>query len=161
MRKQKPDVTTLDQVTIRRENETAEITPKDPRIATVHLRIGPVVQQMSDQQIIDLHNATIRAQQQLAASYHHVAVEVPPGQPQIRHHETADQWVPRGAVLRCLIDDDPDGQATVTIDDRELSMAEFGGLLSTYAGWGMRIVFVPSEDIDKRPEVVVREPDDE
>jgi hypothetical protein len=160
MRKQMPDVTTLDQVTIRRENETAVITPKDPRVATVNLTIGPMVQRMSDEQILDLYNATIGAQQQGAAAYHHVAVEVPPGQPQIRYHETSNQWVPRGDVLRCLIDDGgPDGEATVTIDDRELSMTEFGRLLSTYAGWGMRVVFVPSEDTHKQPEITLREPD--
>lgn len=117
---------------------------------------------MSDEQILDLYNATIRAQQQHAASYHHVAVEVPHGQPQIRYHEVSDQWVPRGDVLRCLIDDGgPDGEATVTIDDHELSMAEFGRLLSTHAGWGMRIVFMPSEDINGQPEIRVREPDGE
>ena len=162
MRKHKPTITTLDQVTIRRENEAAVIEPKDPLFATVNFTIGPMIQHMSDEQILDLYNATIRAQQQHAAAHRHVAVEVPPGQSQIRYHKAADQWVPRGDVLRCLIDDGgPDGEATVTIDNRELSMAEFGRLLSTYAGWGMRIVFVPSEDTHKQPEITVREPVDE
>lgn len=43
MRKQKPDIAALHQVTIRRENEAAVIEPKDPRIATVNLTIGPMV----------------------------------------------------------------------------------------------------------------------
>ena len=47
------------------------------------------------------------------------------------------------------------------VDDRELDMREFGRLLSTYSGWGMRIVFVPDDEIDEDPAVEVREPEGE
>ena len=47
------------------------------------------------------------------------------------------------------------------IDDQELSLQEFGRLLSTHAGWGMRIVFVPSELVDEEPEIQVREPNED
>ncbi len=40
-------------------------------------------------------------------------------------------------------------------------MQEFGKVLRTYAGWGMRICFVPEEDIGNEPEIEVREPLDE
>jgi len=72
---------------------------------------------MSDEEIIDLHNDCRRAQATLAANYKHVAVEVPLGSPQIKYEGRSDQWVPRGSGLRCLIDSDEDGQATVGIDD--------------------------------------------
>ena len=35
---------------------------------------------------------------------------------------------------------------------------EFGRMLSTHAGWGMRIAFVPSEIVEEAPEIEVREP---
>jgi hypothetical protein len=43
----------------------------------------------------------------------------------------------------------------VYVDDQELSLAEFGRLLTTYAGWGMRIVFVPDDRLDEEPDIVV------
>jgi len=42
--------------------------------------------------------------------------------------------------------------------DRELSLAEFGRMLTTYAGWGMRIAFVPDDDVHEEPRIEVREP---
>lgn len=47
------------------------------------------------------------------------------------------------------------------IDDRELTQAEFGRMLTTCAGWGMRIAFVPDDDLLRQPAIEVREPDDE
>ena len=86
-------------------------------------------------------------------------IEIPPGQSQIEYLELCDQWVLRGDLLRCFIEDGgPDGEVAVHIDDQELSLREFGRLLGTYAGWGMRIAFVPDELIEEEPEVEVREP---
>jgi hypothetical protein len=39
-----------------------------------------------------------------------------------------------------------------------LTLQEFGRLVRTYAGWGMRIEFVPEDDTHRRPALVVREP---
>jgi hypothetical protein len=65
-------------------------------------------------------------------------------------------------LLRCLINDGGfDEETTVIIDDRELSLREFGGLLRMYAGWGMRITFLPEDEIDKEPLVAVRELEDD
>jgi hypothetical protein len=47
----------------------------------------------------------------------------------------------------------------IHVDDHELSWAEFGTLLLTHGGWGMRIVFVPDDRLDEEPEIEVREPD--
>lgn len=160
MRKKRPHPATLDEVRISRDGEDAIIEFVDTTVATMNLKLGREVHEMTDHEILNQFNAVMRAQQQMVAEYKHVAIEVPPGRPQIKYFEPGDQWVPRGAVLRCLIDDDEDG-AVITIDDRELSTQEFGRLLNTYAGWGMRIVFVPEDEIDKPPHIEVREPDDD
>ena len=61
-------------------------------------------------------------------------------------------------MLRCLVQDDENGQLVVAIDDHELSLEQFGRLLTTYAGWGMRIEFVPEDELHRRPVHEVREP---
>jgi hypothetical protein len=115
---------------------------------------------MSDQEILDLFNGTILAQEQLAASYHHIAIEIPEGRSQVRYSKECYQWVPRGHVLRCLLSD-ADGEAVIEIDGREFSLTEFSRMLTTFSGWGMRICFVPEDDITEEPEIEVREPEDE
>jgi hypothetical protein len=56
---------------------------------------------------------------------------------------------------------DPERQLVVGIDDHELSLDEFGRVLRTYAGWGMRREFVPEDEIHRRPAHEVREPEPE
>lgn len=114
---------------------------------------------MSDSAILDLLNATIEAQDRLAAEYDHALTEIPPGSPQIRFHESSGQWVPRGDVLRCHIEDNEAGELVVYVDDQALSLHEFGRLLTTHAGWGMRLSFVPEDCVAEQPEIEVREPD--
>src|ERR1700675_5172240 len=77
------------------------------------------------------------------------------------NHPSSDQWSPRGDVLRCLIDDTEEEQVTITIDEHEMTLTEFGRLLLTHAGWGMRIAFVPDDRPNINPEVESREPDHE
>jgi len=159
MRKRKPMVAALNQVTIRREGGDAIIDFHDSTSATTHFRIGPAVHRMSDQQILDRFNKIIAAEH--SAGGRHVALEIPPGRPQIRYFKRADQWVPRGGVLRCIVDDSgPDGEAVIHIDDHALSLSEFGRLLCTYSGWGVRITFVPEEGLDSAPRVRMGEPED-
>lgn len=161
MRRRKPAVASLDEVEISREGDDAVIRYKDPGVATTHFRVGPSLCGMSDQQILDEFNTVLREEAAAAAAYVHVAVEIPDGCPQIRYFAPGDQWVPRGAVLRCVIDDGgPEGEAIIHVDDRELSLAEFGRLLCTYAGWGMRIAFVPEAELAALPTIEVREPED-
>jgi hypothetical protein len=160
MRLKRPYVASLDQVRITREADTAVIEYAEPGVWITHLKLGPEVQKMTDQEILDLFNDGIVAREELAAEHDHVAVEVPPGKPQIEYSEQCDQWVPRGGVLRCTISDGgPGNEPVIDIDDRELSWTEFGRLLTTYAGWGMRVVFVPEDETHLDPQVEVREPD--
>ena len=158
MKRKERYIVRLDEVRITREGDSAIIEYKEPDVTTTHLKIGPEIAGMSDEAILELFNDTLRAQAQLAAEYKHVAVEVPLGSPQIKYAARSEQWVPRGGVLRCLIEDDENRQLVVGIDDQELSLVEFGKLLVTYAGWGMRIEFVPEDEVHRRPTHVVREP---
>lgn len=159
MRPRRPGVARLDEVNITRRGETAVILFKDKTIAGVNLRIGPELKGMSDQEVLDVHNGIVRVQQEMAARYEHVAVEIPEGSPQIEYSMECDQWVPRGDVVRCVINDGGfDGEATVYVDDHELSLREFGRLLTTHAGWGMRITFVPDDRIEQQPRREIREP---
>ncbi len=159
MRIKKPRQASPDEVKISRESDGAVIEFADRTISTTHFKIGPQVRHMSDQAILDMFNDMIAARDQLAAEYENIVIEIPPGTPQIEYSELCDQWVLRGDLLRCFIEHGgPDGEVTVHIDDQELSLREFGRLLGTYAGWGMRIAFVPDDLIDEEPEVEVREP---
>ena len=48
----------------------------------------------------------------------------------------------------------------IEIDDRELSLEEFGRMLTTFAGWGMLITFVPEDELYVAPKLDVRESGD-
>jgi hypothetical protein len=147
-----------DEVTITRDGDYAWIAYKEEGIGATRLQIGPEIAEMSDREILELHNEFLRAQAKRAAEYKHVAVEVPLGSAQIEYVDRRDQWVPRGGVLRCLIHDDEEHQSVVEIDEQELHLEQFGKLLTTYAGWGMRIEFVPEDEVHRRPVHEVREP---
>ncbi len=87
MRKKKPRIARLDQVTISRDGEDAIIEFRDPAIATTHLRIGPQVQQMTDEEILLAFNRTITAQMRNRDELgEYVAIEVPVGSPQVEHN---------------------------------------------------------------------------
>jgi hypothetical protein len=146
-----------DEVVLTRDGESAIVAYKEEGVPTTHLTIGPEIEDMTDEEIVELFNETLRAQAKLAAEYKHVAVEVPMGSPQINYEKRSDQWVPRADVLRCVISD-WEGQAVIEIDDHELSIEEFGRLLTTHSGWGMRIEFVPEDHVHLRPAHQVREP---
>jgi hypothetical protein len=158
-RMKKPHIATLGEVIISRNGDYAEITYRDETVGGVNLKIGPDVARMTDHEILDCHNETILAMQQPVASYKHRAVEVPPGSPQVYFSELCDQWSPRGDVLRCVIHDEG-RRPVIEIDDRDFTLEEFGAMLTTYSGWGMRIVFVPDNDLEKSPVIVVREPEE-
>ncbi len=162
MRYKKPRTATLDEVIISREGEYGVIEFREPGISGMNLKLGPKVKKMTDRQILNEFNKTVRTMEEMRENYLHRPVEIPPGKPQIKYFEAGDQWVPRGDVLRCVIKDGgPDCEATVWIDDQELSLREFGRLLVTHAGWGMRIVFVPDDEIDAMHPIEIREPEDD
>lgn len=162
MRMKRLRVASLDEVRITRDGADAIIEYADPAVSTTCLRLGPEVQRMTDREILDRFNEGILAMEQSAAEYEHVAVEIPPGRPQIEYSEQAMQWAPRGGVLRCVVDDGgPDGEPVIHVDDHALSLSEFGKLLCTYAGWGMRITFVPGDELHEEPRVEIREPEED
>jgi hypothetical protein len=158
MRMKKPRVASPDEVRITRDGDAALIEFADESIASTRLGIGPQIKQMTDAQILECFNECQRAMEYSRATYNHVAVEIPVGKPQIEYSAQCDQWTPRGDVLRCVIEDDENGDPVIHVDDQELSWREFGGLLRTYAGWGMRIIFVPDDATHEEPAIEVREP---
>ena len=160
MRKKLPRRASVDEVKIVREGGTAVIEHADPAVSVAHVNVGPELQSMSDADVVDLFNAMMEAQEKLAAGFDSTVIEIPPGKPQVRFVENSGQWVPRGGVLRCHIEDDEDGEAVICIDDRAFDLAGFGALLCQFAGWGMRIAFVPEDEVTERPEIEVREPED-
>ena len=64
-------------------------------------------------------------------------------------------------MLRCHIEDDENGETVIYTDDRAFDLAEFGGLLRFFTGWGVRITFVPEDQVTEQPKIEVREPEDE
>lgn len=162
MRKKMPRIAKLDQVRISREGEAAIIEFLDPSIMAVRFRIGPEIEQLTDEAILLLFNqftvATMRIRDELDP---YIAVEIPPGSPQVlAKPETENKWVPSGNVLRCVIESGDDLQPIIYVDDQEFSWEEFGRMLCTYAGWGMRIVFVSEDELEINPQIVVREADE-
>jgi len=53
----------------------------------------------------------------------------------------------------------PSSPASGTIDGRDFTLCEFMTIVGSFGGWGMRIQFVPDDELHERPEVKVREPD--
>ncbi len=160
MRKKRPRPASPDQVRISREGETAVIEYADPSVSVVNLQVGPSLAEMTDPEVLELFNDMLEAQAKIAASFDPTLTEIPPGCPQIEYREGSDQWVPRGHVLRCHIEDDEEGRPVIHVDDNELDLKAFGRMLLTFCGFGMRIAFVDEEDVNNEPEIVVREPED-
>ena len=96
MRKKRPRIARMDQVRISRNGEEAIIESRDAVFETTHLRIGPEVTGMTDEEILILFNqvvaAGIRHRDELGE---YVAIEIPGGTSQVVHHPgTVNQWVP-------------------------------------------------------------------
>jgi tetratricopeptide (TPR) repeat protein len=154
----RPHVATLDDVRISRKDGYGIIEYLDSSVGGVHLKLDGV-EAMSDEEILEAHNDVIESMNEARAAHVYHPVEVPPGKPQIEYCPESDQWVPRGHVLRCVVHD-WDREARVVIDGRELTQAEFGRLLTTFSGWGMRIVFVADDELTEEPTIEVKDPDE-
>ena len=160
-RLKKPRTAALDEVRISREADAAIIDHVDSSVSSTRLVLGPQVHSMSDAEILEIFNGTVRDRERALAECPNVVVEVPPGVPQVRYFDKGDQWVPRGDVLRCVLEDGGlHGEAAIWIDDREFTLHEFGRMLTTHSGWGMRIAFVPEERLHEAPGIEVRDPVD-
>ena len=158
----RPHRASPDEVKITRDGDTAIITYADAKVATTNFTIGrEKLAAMTDEEVFAMWNEHIEARDQLMADYEHVAVEIPPSRPQVEYHERSGQWVPRGDVLRCVVtgsNGEPD-EPFLTIDDRDFTPTEFAKMVGTFGGWGMRITFVPDDELQDEPVVEVREPD--
>ena len=153
MRLKKPTSVLIDQVRITREGSDA-IIDHDTNLSGARIT---GIAAMTDAEIVATYNQILDSQWALLEAWDKTVAEEPPGEKQIDYHENSDQWVPRGDVLRCIIDDGgPNGEVVIHIDDYELSLREFGRLLSVHAGWGMRIAFVPEEFVTENPKVEIR-----
>ena len=160
MRKKRPRPASLDQVRITREGETAVIEYADPSVRVVNLQVGPSLAETTDAEVLELFNGMLEAQAEIAAGVDPTLTEIRPGLPQIEYNELSDQWVPRGQVVRCHIEDDEEGRPVIHVDDVELDLQAFGRMLLTFCGFGMRIAFVDEEEVTDEPEIVVREPEE-
>ncbi len=58
----KPQIAALDEVTISREGYSAVIKFNDSTIGAIHLEIGATIKFMNNSEILELHNAIVRAQ---------------------------------------------------------------------------------------------------
>jgi hypothetical protein len=162
VRPKRPYIAAPDQVRIRRDAHGANIDYAEDNVSGVHLVLSPEeLASMTDDDILEVHNRCIEAQQASADSFEWVAVEVPPGTPQVKRDRRSGQLVPRGDVPRCHITDCGEGEegpVAIYIDDREYSLREFGEILRMYAGWGMRVAFVPDDEVHEEPVIEVRRP---
>lgn len=161
----RPHVASPDEVRITRDGDAAIIEYADSDVATTNFIIGKKkLDKMTDAQVLRMWNRHIRTRDELMAEYEHVCVEIPLGKPQVKYEELSDQWVPRGDVLRTRVlgamgNDDLD-EHLVTIDNRDFTIREFARMISTFGGWGMRIAFVPDDELHEEPEIVVKEPEE-
>ena len=122
----------------------------------MNIKVGPRVKKMTLGELLELHNDIVRERIAMATRYKHEAVEIV-GQPQIEYSELTGQWETRGDVLRCVITcGDLDArEPAFEIDGKEFSLREFGAMLLSHEGWGMRIVFVPEDELHKTPRIKV------
>lgn len=161
IRPKKPYRASLDQVRITRGPHGPEIDYAEENVSGVNLVMTAAEQAaLTDEQILEIHNRCIDAQEASRASAEWTAIEVPPGVPQVNRDRRTGHILPRGDVLRCHITDCGPGEDPVAIyiDDREYTLREFGQMLQTYAGWGMRVVFVPEDSVHEEPIIEVQRP---
>ena len=81
MRLKRPRVASPDEVRLTRQGESASIEFADPSIAGTLLTVGPAIHGMTDQEILELYNDCVRAQDHSRATYEHIAIEIPVGKP--------------------------------------------------------------------------------
>jgi len=145
---------------ITRNGDTAVINYSDPAMGPgTNLEVGPELSRMTDLEVVDMHNDMLRNMQDHREAHPFVAIEIPEGSPQLEYDAVRREWSTRGDVLRCRIEcsDHSASLPVIDIDGKGLSWREFGVLVSTYEGWGMRVMFVPDDEINKTPSIALQE----
>lgn len=162
----RPYIASREQVRITRKGDSAIIEYADESVATTHLTMGAdKLASMTDEQLLEFWNDGIAASEAHRHSIKYTATEIPEGNPQVEFFERGNQWTPRGHVVRCQILSDAGiepalDEQFVSIDGRDFTLAEFMRMVGTFGGWGMRIEFVPDDELHKRPRLKIREPAD-
>ena len=162
MPRQKPFIASLKDIKIRRDGTAVHIDYiNQGDRGGQRIEVGKDTSSMTDQEILDVHNHIARKMIESAENYEHIALEIPEGKPQVKFEQRSCQWVPNGEVVRCTVgwDEKSEGPA-IEIDDKTLTWQEFGTLVSTWEGWGMRIVCVPDDELTKIPNIVIGERDE-
>ncbi len=152
------------EVSIKRKGKVAVISYLDPdREGGINLEIGPEIEKMSDLDIVEAHNNMVRNMEEHRKANPYVAREIPDGKPQIERSKVTRQWTACGNVLRCCIESSfrSANVPVMEVDGRRLSWREFGELVSVYEGWGMRIVFVPDDELQKTPAIALAESEED
>ena len=163
-RKKRPIPAVVDQVHITRDGNDAVIEYADPSVAVTNFRLGASrLAEMTDEDVLVAWNECLENMEAHRRASEHVVTEIPVGKPQVKFFARGDQWVPRGHALRCEILSDAGiepalDEPFVSIDDRDFTLAEFTKMVGTFGGWGMRIEFVPDDELHIRPKLKVREP---
>lgn len=157
----KPHVASPDEVRFTRDGDYLIVEHADPRVATTRLMVGSEkLATMKDDELVDYWNALQQLEGEYRQTVSYVAREIPLGKPQVTYHEDTQRWSPRGHVLRCVwteyLERDPEAPC-VTVDDRDYTLGEFARMLNRFAGWGMRIEFVPDDGVHERPEIAVED----
>lgn len=84
-----------DEVRITRDGDVAILEPADPSYGTTRFILGAEkLKQMSDAEILAVWNEGVIAVREHAESLDLPTTEIPPGRPQLKYHERADQWSP-------------------------------------------------------------------
>jgi hypothetical protein len=161
----RPHVASPDEVRITRHGDYAEIVYADAKVASTSLKVGAdKLAKMTDAELLDFWNEQIEAIDEFIRTQKPFTLtEIPVGKPQLEYHEQSDQWVPRGHVVRSVIVNDSPADIDdtfISIDDRDFTVAEFLRMVGTFGGWGMRIAFVPDDDIHEQPRIKIREPEE-
>jgi hypothetical protein len=154
-----PYIARMSEVTITKGDTSATIEYKEKNVGSVIIEFGPDVVKMTKKEILERHNAILLTRIQMKQEHEYFAKEIPRGKPQIEFSEKCQQWVSRSDVLRCIVQYHSSGLG-IEIDDRLLNLEEFGRMLQTYEGWGMRITFVPEDEIFFDPKITVEDPND-
>ena len=151
-----------DEVKISREGDTAVFTYADEKNmgSGMHLKIGEKIHKMTDSDLLERHNEIAASMLTSRIDYDHVAVEIPVGKPQIEFDKCFNQWSMKGDVIRGYIgcnSDTEDGamEPAIEVDGKIVSWKEFGKMLMTFEGWGMRLAIMPDDEMHVEPKIVI------